>query len=397
MAVEVVQFLVRKYVDSLAEEEAAAELPFRAHFYDVKAELEKAAISSTNADELRQCLYELNDLLAECRMLASRTNTRPGCFSPSEAWRSNRVKTRVIAVKRRVLRCVESDSSGNAAALEEEDSAAAGFSRWTTSWLEEGTVHGFDQQLAELESMAFGAECGAGGLTGVGIVGMGGVGKTALAQLVFNSPRARRRFFPRIWVCLSRTACAGADVRKEVLQSMLMALGLEEEVILSMDGGNGLGEMVFAVHEQLKGKRYLVVFDDVWNVDGWYADVVGRRNASPTGEEWGERLAFGLPKERGGVVVVTSRLEQAAETMVGKSSLHRVQPLADGESCWAIFMDAFSKERRLADVTTVNNMKDEIIDTCGGLPSAAKTLGDIFARSLSSPASTSSQELSKNR
>uniref|UniRef100_A0A0D3GME5 Uncharacterized protein n=1 Tax=Oryza barthii TaxID=65489 RepID=A0A0D3GME5_9ORYZ len=207
MAVEVVQFLVRKFV----EEEAAAELPFRAHFYDVKAELEKAAISSTNDDELRQCLYELNDLLAV------RTNMRPGCFSPSEAWRSNSLKKRVIAVKRRVLRCVESDSSGDAAALEEEDSAAAGFSRWTSSWLEEegdrrqaprlrcvesdssgvggnaavaaaleeedsaatgfsrwtsswieeGTVHGFDQQLAELESMA---ECGAGGLTGVGIL-----------------------------------------------------------------------------------------------------------------------------------------------------------------------------------------------------------------------------------
>uniref|UniRef100_A0A0E0EA10 Uncharacterized protein n=1 Tax=Oryza meridionalis TaxID=40149 RepID=A0A0E0EA10_9ORYZ len=108
MAVEVVQFLVRKFV----EEEAAAGLPFRAHFYDVKAELEKAAISSTNDDELRQCLYELNDLIAVCRLLASRANMRPGCFSPSEAWRSNSLKKRVIAIKRRVLRCVESDSSG---------------------------------------------------------------------------------------------------------------------------------------------------------------------------------------------------------------------------------------------------------------------------------------------
>ncbi len=82
MAVEVVQFLVRKYVDSLAEEEAAAELPFRAHFYDVKAELEKAAISSTNDDELRQCLYELNDLLAVCRLRSPAGRTLDRAASP---------------------------------------------------------------------------------------------------------------------------------------------------------------------------------------------------------------------------------------------------------------------------------------------------------------------------
>lgn len=78
MAVEVVQFLVRKFV----EEEAAAELPFRAHFYDVKAELEKAAISSTNDDELRQCLYELNDLLAVCRLRSPAGRTCGRAASP---------------------------------------------------------------------------------------------------------------------------------------------------------------------------------------------------------------------------------------------------------------------------------------------------------------------------
>ncbi|BAD87208.1 blight resistance protein RGA3-like [Oryza sativa Japonica Group] len=236
MAVEVVQFLVRKFVDSLAEEEeAAAELPFRAHFYDVKAELEKAAISSTNDDELRQCLYELNDLLAECRLLANRTNMRPGCFSPSEAWRSNSLKKRVIAVKRRVLRSVESDSSGvggNAAALEEEDSAATGFSRWTSSWIEEGTVQGFDQQLAELESVA---ECGAGGLTGVGIVGMGGVGKTGLAQLVFNSLRAMRR-----GAAAAGVRPRGQEWRRPRLSTVLISAGERREQRREMKrGGRG--------------------------------------------------------------------------------------------------------------------------------------------------------------
>ncbi|KAK1667808.1 hypothetical protein QYE76_055967 [Lolium multiflorum] len=388
----VVQFLVRKFVDSLAEE-GASELPFSTDFYDIRAELEKAAISPTNADELRECMYELNNLLSHCRMLTNRLNT-PSCFSPSKAWHSNKVKKRVVAMKRRVLQCVQSDPNGEATALQ-EDNTTAGFSRWTTSWAEQNMIHGFDEQLAELEHKAF-MDCSPGSLTGVGIVGMGGIGKTALAQLIFNSPHARGRFFPRIWVCLSRTTCAAKDVRKEVLQSILMALGLEEEVILALDGGGAsLGDLELAVHEQLKGKRYLIVFDDVWNIDGWYTNIAGRHNALPGGDQRSNCLALSLPTERGGVVVVTSRLQQAAEMMVGKSSVYHVQPLADRESSWAIFMDGISKERRAIDITDVNSMKEEILETCGGLPSMAKAMAGIFADSLlSSPVSTSSQELS---
>ncbi|XP_066315226.1 probable disease resistance protein At5g45440 [Miscanthus floridulus] len=402
MAVEVVQFLVKKFVDSFTEEAAdgEAELPFRAQFHDMRAQLEKAAVSPSNADELRECLYELNDLLAECRRLANRPNHQRWCFAQSDAWRFPKTKKRVTAVRRRVLQCVENDSGGNAAASQEDSAAAAaGLDRWTTSWLERSRIHGFDQQLAELESMAF-RDCGAGRLNGVGIVGMGGIGKTALAQLLFSSPRAKGRFFPRIWMCMSRTASAGADRRKEVLQGMLMALGHEEDAILSIDGSDSLAELVIAVHEQLKGKRFLVVFDDVWHIDSWYADVVGRQNAPGRTDDWSERLAFALPKERGGLVVVTSRLEKAAEAMVGKSCLSHVRPLADSESCWAIFTDALSQsqEKMTLDLATVNNLKQEILETCGGLPSAAKTMGDIFATSsVSPPASTStSQELGKS-
>lgn len=248
----VVQFLVRKFIDGLAEE-GASELPFSTYFCEMRAELEKATISSSNADELRECMYELNNLLSQCRMLIDRTNTSSCFFSPSKAWNSNKVKKRVVAVKRRVLQCVQSDPNGEATALQ-EDNTTAGFSRWTTSWAEQNMIHGFDEQLAELEHKAF-MDCSPGSLTGVGIVGMGGIGKTALAQLIFNSPHARGRFFPRIWVCLSRTTCAAKDVRKEVLQSILMALGLEEEVILALDGGGAsLGDLELAVHEQLKGE-----------------------------------------------------------------------------------------------------------------------------------------------
>ncbi|KAK3162194.1 hypothetical protein QOZ80_1BG0086600 [Eleusine coracana subsp. coracana] len=408
MAVEVVQFLVRKFVDSLDEESAADELPFSAQFHAMKAEIEKASISSANADELRECLYELNDLLTECRMLTGRPNLR-GCLCFAQqpgAWRlTNKTKKRMAVVRCRVVQCVQSDSVGNAAGSQEDGAAAVGLQRWTTAWLEEKSIHGFEQQLAEVESMAF-RDCREGrlngvgivGMGGVGIVGMGGVGKTALAKLLFHSNRVRGSFRPRIWMCMSRTVCAGADVRKEVLQGMIMALGHEEDDILSMDGSDSLTDLLFAVHQQLAGKRYLIVFDDVWHVDGWYDDVVGSQNTPRrSAADWLERLTFGLPKGRGGMVVVTSRMEQVAAAMVGSSHLHRMRPLTDRESCWKIFMNALHKDKRLVDQATADSMKEEILKTCGGLPLAAKTMGDIFARSLSSHGSTStSQELGKS-
>jgi len=75
-----------------------------------------------------------------------------------------------------------------------------------------------------------------------------------------------------------------------------------------------------------------------------------------------------------------------------------VQPLRNSESCWAIFMDALSQAKGTVDLATVDSMKREILETFGGLPSAAKTMGDIFARSsIPSLASTStSQEISKS-
>ena len=210
MAVEVIQFLVRKFVDSLAEEAAVAEFPFIAQFNDMRAELEKAAISPDNADELRECLYELNDLLVECRMLTNRPNRRWRFFAQPDAWRFSKTGKRVAAVRRRVLQCVGNNSGGDAAASQEDGAAAVGLDRWTTAWLDRSRIHGFDQQLTELESLAF-RDCGAGRLAGVGIVGMGGIGKTALAQLLFSSPSARGRFFPRIWMCMSRTASRQAQ------------------------------------------------------------------------------------------------------------------------------------------------------------------------------------------
>nr|XP_048320468.1 putative disease resistance protein RGA3 [Ziziphus jujuba var. spinosa] len=88
------------------------------------------------------------------------------------------------------------------------------------------------------------------------IVGLGGMGKTTLAQFVFYDKRVTEHFQLKIWICVSDDF----DVRR-----------LMREII---ESGNGkacdaleMDPLQRKLQEMLKNKRFLVVFDDVWNDD----------------------------------------------------------------------------------------------------------------------------------
>ena len=54
----------------------------------------------------------------------------------------------------------------------------------------------------------------------VAIVGIGGLGKTTLAQLVDNDERMVQYFEPRIWVCVSDNFDVNSLVKKNHKRSM---------------------------------------------------------------------------------------------------------------------------------------------------------------------------------
>ncbi|KAM1309090.1 hypothetical protein ACFX2H_005817 [Malus domestica] len=89
------------------------------------------------------------------------------------------------------------------------------------------------------------------------IVGMGGLGKTTLAKSVYNQDSIRKFFEKRIWVCVSNTF----DVTL-ILRRML------ESLILTKAPSKGNQDAILKkLQEELKGKRYLLILDDVWNED----------------------------------------------------------------------------------------------------------------------------------
>ena len=85
------------------------------------------------------------------------------------------------------------------------------------------------------------------------IVGMGGLGKTTLAQAIFNNKNVTEHFELKAWVCVSKEFDV-CRVTKRIL----------EEEISDTCNFEGLNLMQLKLKERLMGKKFLLVLDDVW-------------------------------------------------------------------------------------------------------------------------------------
>ncbi|CDP11744.1 unnamed protein product [Coffea canephora] len=180
------------------------------------------------------------------------------------------------------------------------------------------------------------------------IVGVGGLGKTTLAQLVFNDERIAKHFEPKLWVWVSEDF-DGKRIIKALINSIQRTTTGELE----------LAPLQSNLQELLREKRYLIVLDDVWNENPW---------------EW-EKLKSVLEcGSRGSSIVTTTRKQKVAEIMRTLETRY-LSSLSD-DQCWSLFrqqaFDCQEKQERLEAIGR------EIVKKCGGVPLAAKALGGFL-------------------
>ncbi|GMN53591.1 hypothetical protein TIFTF001_022732 [Ficus carica] len=92
------------------------------------------------------------------------------------------------------------------------------------------------------------------------IVGRGGMGKTMLAQHVFNDPRVQEHFEERIWVCVSDDF----DVRRILEQILLRTRAAAN---FSTAKNLSFNQLHNLLPEFLHKKQYPIVLDHVWRED----------------------------------------------------------------------------------------------------------------------------------
>nr|XP_028962148.1 putative disease resistance protein RGA3 [Malus domestica] len=221
----------------------------------------------------------------------------------------------------------------------------------TDSSVDESIIFGREQQKEVLVSKLLNESSQEErSLLVIPIVGMGGMGKTTLAQLAFNDENVKAYFHIKIWVCVSDPF----DVNKIAKAIISGAEGV-------IPNSNTLEDLFRCMSEVIKGKKFFLVLDDVWTKDS---------------KRW-EKLNLRLMQSgaRGSRILVTTRKQEVVDMMGAPAHTIYLERLSE-QYCLSIFnyMAFLNGEKD----SVLGDIGEKISKKCEGLPLAAKTLGSLM-------------------
>ncbi|KAK1419775.1 hypothetical protein QVD17_29097 [Tagetes erecta] len=131
--------------------------------------------------------------------------------------------------------------------------------RYNTNADEDEVVVGFDNEVETLLDQLTGTS--AKQFQIISITGMAGLGKTTLARTIYNHELVKYMFDFRAWTCVSQVY-----QKRDLLLSILSCfIGDVTDELYEMSEPQ-LGEKLY---RKLKGLKYLVCFDDIWDCSVW--------------------------------------------------------------------------------------------------------------------------------
>ncbi|KAL3537624.1 hypothetical protein ACH5RR_000990 [Cinchona calisaya] len=221
----------------------------------------------------------------------------------------------------------------------------------STCLVGESTVYGRDTDKKKIIEMLLSEVSNGENISVLPIVGLGGIGKTTLAQLIYNDEKVKAHFDIQGWVCISEEYDA-IRITKDLLRELNIS---------SLDSSENFNALQVNLHLGLAEKRFLLVLDDVWNRDynDWDKLIIPLRG--------------GL---KGSKIIVTTRDENIA-LMMSNGPIYHLQLIAE-DDCWSLFEKHALGNRDGNGNPELAQIGKKIVKKCEGLPLAVKTVAGLL-------------------
>ncbi|PWA49132.1 NB-ARC domains-containing protein [Artemisia annua] len=269
------------------------------------------------------------------------------CFSRFLPSTSNSMDSEVINITTKLQELV--DEKNNLGLVVKDGGQKSKNRNYQTSLVDAPSIIGREGDKMELLQKLLGDEPCSQKFDIVPIVGMGGIGKTTLARLLYDDQQVKDHFELKAWVCVSEDFDS-FNISKVIFQSIV---GENQEFA-------DLNLLQAALKKHLTGKRFLLVLDDIW---------------SEKLEDWETLAAPFFEVAHGSKIIITTRKTELPRKL-GHKCPYNLQKLSHN--------DAFSLFARHAGINdfesypTLRVHGESIVKKCDGLPLALKALGSLL-------------------
>lgn len=179
--------------------------------------------------------------------------------------------------------------------------------------------------------------------------GMGGLGKTTLAQLLYNDKKVQEHFDVKAWTCVSNdfhvfkvTKCLAESITSKVYRKDLDILQVE-------------------LRNNLSNKKFLIVLNDLWNEQ--YCD-------------WHDLITPFHSGKKGSKIIVTTGQWGVVE-ITHTFPAYKLSPLSV-DHCWCLLAKHALRNEDPNRYPELEAIGKQIARKCCGLPIAAKTIGGLL-------------------